>query len=149
MDCQQKAWWDGDKLVGKWSSIPFSLTFCVVLLHGAKLVMRKLSDQQTTTWNELGNDLKAVWTADTNDTSGHTWQHIRLKSCRKSKVPLLKGYTHAEGSNVNTELNKYVGWSFNRFWLLISLFCNMLCSVTRLTAILQVNNNRFLCILCV
>ena len=58
--------------------------------RGISMMMRKVSDQPSTTQEELVNDLKAVGTTLTKRTISNTLHCEGLKSCCTPKVPLLK-----------------------------------------------------------
>ena len=58
--------------------------------RGISMMMRKVSDQPSTTQEELVNDLKAVGTTVTKRTISNTLHREGLKSCCACKVPLLK-----------------------------------------------------------
>ncbi len=65
-------------LIRKWKiykttiSRPWSGALCMILLHGVRMIMRKVRDQPRTTREELVNDLKAVGTTVTKQNIGNT-----------------------------------------------------------------------------
>ncbi len=81
-------------IIRKWEKIqntisqPWSGAPCKILLHGVRMIMRKVSPELH--GEELVNDLKAVGTTITKQNIGNTLRCNGLKSCSAHKVPLLK-----------------------------------------------------------
>ncbi len=62
--------------------------------RGVSLIMRTVTNQRRTTWEDLVNDLKAAGTIVTKKTIGNTLRRDGLKSCCARKVPLLKKHMY-------------------------------------------------------
>lgn len=71
-------------------SRPQSGALCRILPHGVKMVIRKVENQSKTTQGALVNDLKAVRTTVTKNTTGNTLCCNGLKPCSAHQVTLLK-----------------------------------------------------------
>ncbi len=85
-------------------SQPWSGAPCKILLHGVRMIMRKVSPELH--GEELVNDLKAVGTTITKQNIGNTLRCNGLKSCSAHKVPLLKkSHVQARLKFANEHLN--------------------------------------------
>lgn len=81
-------------IIQKWKKYRMNITSprcrapCKILLHGMRMIMRKVMDQTKTT--QVVCDLNTVGTTVTENTTGNTPQRNQLKSCSVHKSTLLR-----------------------------------------------------------